>query len=529
MRKGLAGRLVDWIGGRLAAECRWPWPGGLRLSDRLAVAAIAGSAFVLCFYALVDLATLFDQGDQVSLFFPVAGLCLLFGYLLGPSYLLVPIVGVLSIDAWASLSPAALAEASLHIVRQALLYGAAGVLLRARLGRGRPLGTVQQVGVLLVIATVAVLANLGVALLLFAQEGWLARADIPTVALVFFLGDLSGLLLVVPPALLLLERLLERRRREPRFARPRGWPSALALVLVAAAFVVLTLTALPGDASLPVAATPALLPILGGAMLFGYAAGVTLFSLAAAVLLAVSALVADPPSALSLQTVLVVCSVATLMVSAATSDRTRLIARLNASVVERTRQIDAKNASLIKINAELQVAATTDHLTRLPNRRAFDLALEQRLAEQAGGLGLLMIDVDRFKQINDRHGHQVGDAALTHVARLLTATIRSGDFLARVGGEEFAVVSRSVDERQLHELADRLRRAVRAAPLRCSEAGDRVELRVSVGGALAGPGDDRDRLLRAADRALYAAKRAGRDRTRIDASPDRLPLTESTA
>ncbi len=523
---GSVGRIGQWIGGTLAAACRWPWPDGARPAERIVVATVFGLAFTVLFNLLLDLGDLFNSGGQVSLFFPIAGLCLLFGYLLGPLYLLVPVLSVLLVDSW-PLGSVAVGEGAAHIVRQALLYGAAGVLMRSHLGRRPAATTTHRVGVLLATAVVAVLVNMLPALLLFAREGWLAAADLPTVAVVFLLGDLSGLLLIVPPALLLIDGLVERRRarRGLGLAARRDRLMALGLLATAVALVVLALFGFAGDADTAAALTPALLPILLSAMLFGYGVGIGLLSIAAALVLAVATSIADAPSAVSLQTVLIVCSIATLVVGAATSDRSRLIARLDASVAERTRQLDARNASLVKVNAELQAVASTDHLTRLPNRRAFDRAMQRRLAERTAGLGLLLIDIDRFKRINDRHGHQIGDQALVHVARLLTAAIRNDDFVARVGGEEFAVLCRAVDQRQLRELADRLRRAVRAAPLRGTAAGDRLELRVSVGGTLGGVEADADRLLTAADRALYAAKRAGRDRTRIAEPPARLPAS----
>lgn len=530
MRLRLARRTLQWTTETLAAHCRWPWPSGLRPAERLATALVAGITFVVCFYVLLDLAALFGQGGRVSLFFPIAALCLVFGYLLGPAYLAAPILAVLLAESWQTTALTALPPDSWHIVRQALLYGAAGSLLR-QLWQQPPYGVTRRLGILMAVATGAVLANLAVALGLFVHAGWLAPADIPTVALVFFLGDLSGLLLVAPPVLLLLDGLLERRagRPWPGPASPRDWLTVLALLAAATACIVCALIAFREEDSLPAALAPALLPILAGAMLFGYGVGIGLFSLAAVPLLAVSALLADPPSALALQTMIIVCGIATLAVGAATSDRVGLIARLDASVAARTRQLDAKNAKLVAANAALATAAATDHLTGLPNRRAFDRLFQARLADGRGELGLLLIDIDRFKLINDRHGHQTGDAALVHVARLLAAGVRGGDLVARVGGEEFAVLCQALDEPQLRDLADRLRRTVRSAPLRPDEADELLELRISIGGVLARPADDPDNLLRAADRALYAAKRAGRDRTRISEAPDGLPIAQGTA
>ena len=516
-----AGQWRHEIGRLVEGEIRWPWPDGPRADERLLIAALAGLAFVALFYGLLHLASWFESG-AVSLFFPIAGLCFLFGFLLGPVYLPVPIIAVLASDALLAFrfDP----NTALHIARQALLYGGAGALLRIHYGRNPGTTSSARLGALLVVALAAVTINLAGALATFAWSGTLTAGDAPTVALVFFLGDGSGLLLVTPPALLAAQRLLDRRggRRAVRFGR-RDWLFAGGLLAIAATFVLLALSAFEDEVGVAAAMTPALLPILVGAMLFGYPVAVGLFSFAAALLLATNALVADAPSAVALQTVLIVCCIATLAVGAATDDRARLIARLDASVAERTRQLDAKNAALTRSNAELRAVAITDHLTGLGNRRAFELEIRRRLAGRTEGVGLLLLDIDRFKRINDRHGHAIGDQALVHVARLLAAGVHGSDRLARIGGEEFAVVCKAGDADHLREVAERLRRVVRAAPLRLSAEAAPLLISVSIGGVLAGPDDDLDSLLKTADRALYAAKRAGRDRSRIAQPPEAEP------
>ena len=509
---------------RLIAEMHWPWPDGLRPSQRLLIAGLTGLVFLATFQGLLHLAAWFESGAPVSLFFPISGLCLLFGFLLGPVYLPVPIIAVLAGDALLAFrfDP----DTALHITRQAVLYGGAGVLLRMKYGRNPAATNSARLGALLVVALVAVSVNLLAALATFAWSGTLAPGDVATVALVFFLGDASGLLLVVPPALLLAGRLSERRRQSQSTMRlgRRDWLFVGGLFGLAATFVLLALFAFEDEVGVAAAMTPALLPILIGAMLFGYPVAVGLFSLAATLLLATSAVVADAPSAVALQTVLIACCIATLTLGAATDDRTRLIARLDAAVAQRTRELDEKNAALTHSNAELRAVAVTDHLTGLGNRRAFEEELERRLSGPSPGpspaTGLLLIDIDRFKRINDTRGHATGDQALIHVARLLRAGLRDSDILARIGGEEFAVICTTADAEQLREVAERVRRGVPAVPLRPCEASPPIGISVSVGGALAGPGDDLDSLMRAADHALYAAKRAGRNRSRIASPPD---------
>ncbi len=155
-----------------------------------------------------------------------------------------------------------------------------------------------------------------------------------------------------------------------------------------------------------------------------------------------------------------------------------------------------------------------DPLTGLYNRRH----LEERLSSEAAfarrhhtALSLLLLDIDHFKRINDAHGHSGGDAALRMLAQTLLATARKEDVVARFGGEEFALVARGIDREGALQLAERVRKAVCAAPM-STEYGP-ISFTISAGVAHSDPGDDCDarRMFEAADRALYAAKDAGRN------------------
>ena len=160
--------------------------------------------------------------------------------------------------------------------------------------------------------------------------------------------------------------------------------------------------------------------------------------------------------------------------------------------------------------------ATTDLLTALRTRRYLDghLVREIAAARRSGRpLGLLMIDVDHFKRVNDTYGHDAGDRALAQVGAVLRNCLRPGDVVARYGGEEFAALLPGVDPRGVLELAERVRLAVGTASITAAE-GMPLLVTVSVGAACVPDhaleaGD----LVRAADRALYAAKHAGRNRT----------------
>jgi diguanylate cyclase (GGDEF)-like protein len=162
---------------------------------------------------------------------------------------------------------------------------------------------------------------------------------------------------------------------------------------------------------------------------------------------------------------------------------------------------------------ELHQSATTDALTGLVNRRAFTTAFERELerANTAGlPLTLVSFDLDHFKQINDRFGHAAGDEALRRFAAVLAGECTPGDVPARVGGEEFAAVLFDRAAEDGRGFAERV--AARLA----EDAGDGPRLTVSAGVAeLSAEDDTPGRLLLAADRALYAAKAAGRDRVHV--------------
>ncbi|MBX3724489.1 MAG: diguanylate cyclase [Xanthomonadales bacterium] len=165
-----------------------------------------------------------------------------------------------------------------------------------------------------------------------------------------------------------------------------------------------------------------------------------------------------------------------------------------------------------RVARELERAAGTDAVTGLANRRAMLERLQEALAhsrETGQPLTLVMADVDHFKAINDRHGHDAGDAVLVAIGERLAATLRSQDTLARWGGEEFLLLLPATGLTAGHAIAERLRKAISATPF--TVAGEAVMLTITQGVATARPGMSAQSLIKAADQALYAGKRRGRD------------------
>ncbi|ERH48014.1 GGDEF domain-containing protein [Pseudomonas sp. MDMC216] len=167
--------------------------------------------------------------------------------------------------------------------------------------------------------------------------------------------------------------------------------------------------------------------------------------------------------------------------------------------------------------------ATTDSLTGLPNRLKLAEVFERERAHaQRNGtpLSLVFVDIDHFKQINDRFGHEVGDRALVHFATVLAQRLRVTDLFCRLGGEEFAVLLPGSKATQAREIAESLRERLAAQPLAVDET--TLHMTLSAGVACFGvDGQSLDELMLAADRRTYAAKRAGRNRviTREDVEP----------
>jgi diguanylate cyclase (GGDEF)-like protein len=174
------------------------------------------------------------------------------------------------------------------------------------------------------------------------------------------------------------------------------------------------------------------------------------------------------------------------------------IARLKDEVARLERQV-----------GELDRLAHHDSLVPLPNRRGFERQLAAMIdrAERYGdGGALLFIDVDGLKMVNDSFGHEAGDAALVHVAELLTGGVRQSDCVARFGGDEFAVLLERVDLAQATETASRLTDLIAGGSF--SFAGCFIPLSAAIGIAEIRRGDDAESVIARADRAMYEQKAA---------------------
>jgi diguanylate cyclase (GGDEF)-like protein len=174
----------------------------------------------------------------------------------------------------------------------------------------------------------------------------------------------------------------------------------------------------------------------------------------------------------------------------------------------------AESVARTRLYEHVEKLATTDGLTGLLNRRTFNSQLAARLREAQRyrkHLSLLLVDIDHFKKVNDTHGHPAGDSVLRGVAAVAASQARETDLVARYGGEELALVLPETDSAGARAIAERLRAAVASA----DHPTEKGHLRVTISlGIATWPGDGAaaEELIEAADKALYRAKQAGRNR-----------------
>lgn len=161
--------------------------------------------------------------------------------------------------------------------------------------------------------------------------------------------------------------------------------------------------------------------------------------------------------------------------------------------------------------------AVTDPLTGMYNRRYMETHLTKLLERQEANkkpLGVLLLDIDHFKAVNDTYGHNVGDEVLKEFSARISDSLRSFDLVARHGGEEFVVILPDVTEEKAHYIAERLRRSISDASIPCDTPSGTLDITTSVGGIIVRKGGhDVNTVLERADKCLYTAKEEGRNRT----------------
>jgi diguanylate cyclase len=180
---------------------------------------------------------------------------------------------------------------------------------------------------------------------------------------------------------------------------------------------------------------------------------------------------------------------------------------------------------------EVRRESMLDPLTKIYNRKSFDEGMLRAIAEadsEYGPLCLLLVDIDHFKRFNDSYGHQTGDQVLRLVAMTLKSNIKGKDIVARYGGEEFAAVLPSTDLEGAAIVADNIRKAIQAKELLKRSTNEKLgRITASFGVALYRPGESPAALIERADRCLYAAKGAGRNRVFIET--ELVPSDEAAA
>jgi two-component system chemotaxis family response regulator WspR len=184
------------------------------------------------------------------------------------------------------------------------------------------------------------------------------------------------------------------------------------------------------------------------------------------------------------------------------------------------RALRESQRQLVEANFELHRLTNLDGLTGLSNRRYFDLQIETEWAnalQTQSSISLLMADVDYFKHFNDTSGHLIGDSILKTVGEAIQHVFPSAKCAARFGGDEFAIILRTLPQSEIERMAENLRREIEGLHLQYQRGTGSQTLTVSVGGALLVPqsGESYFALIDSADHALYVAKKAGKNRTSV--------------
>ena len=193
-------------------------------------------------------------------------------------------------------------------------------------------------------------------------------------------------------------------------------------------------------------------------------------------------------------------------------EKSELLARVRTQI--RRKRFQERLRSSYEISLSM---ALTDPLTGLYNRRYLEVHLDKLIESNNHSkklLAVLMMDIDLFKQVNDIHGHNIGDEVLKVFSERLRNNVRSFDLVARFGGEEFVVILPDVSPERAYMIAERLRRSISDTPIKCSAEGGSIPVTASIGGAIIESGNHNiEQVLDRADKCLYQAKESGRNRT----------------
>jgi diguanylate cyclase len=189
-------------------------------------------------------------------------------------------------------------------------------------------------------------------------------------------------------------------------------------------------------------------------------------------------------------------------------DALNLLLATNSQLQDRLNAADRELSRQAEVIEHQRQAALTDPLTRLGNRRAFDEQF-QRLRHESVPIGMVLLDLDHFKRVNDTYGHAAGDAVLAEVGSILRKSLRQEAFVARMGGEEFAALVPRASEATLAAISVRVREAIEQGSVIIE--GQRIAITTSVGAALEQPDEPPADFYQRADRATYASKQAGRN------------------
>jgi len=195
---------------------------------------------------------------------------------------------------------------------------------------------------------------------------------------------------------------------------------------------------------------------------------------------------------------------------------TKAIVEFGKTAQKKIQNITSELTALKKTFEQTRTEALLDFLTGVANRKAFEEALTKLISgadTSEKGLCLLIVDIDHFKQFNDQHGHAVGDEVLRFTAQKLKSQVRGNDFVARTGGEEFAILLPETSLAGAEAVAENIRNFFSTATLKTSGGDKKLgRITVSIGGARYRTGETAESLVQRADKAMYAAKVSGRDR-----------------